>query len=133
MRSRGRRILIVDDEPAITKLLDAAFTRAGYEVRVAATGPEAVALFDSEPFDVLLSDVKMPGGMNGHDVSQHVARRYPAARRVLMSGFDDTQCWNCGVGSAPCAFVHKPFDPRTLVAMVDGFFDGTPTPLTQIS
>ena len=51
------RILIVDDEGGIRSMLARAFSRAAYEVRTAADGAEAMALVESEPFDVLLSDV----------------------------------------------------------------------------
>jgi two-component system response regulator PrrA len=60
MQKSERRILIVDDEAAITRLLSAAFTCAGYEVRTASDGIEAKTICESESFSAVLSDVRMP-------------------------------------------------------------------------
>jgi len=114
------RILIVDDEPGIRKLLDAAFKREGYEVRVAANGPEAMTACESQSFDVLLSDVKMPGGVNGHQLVRWVVARAPATRFVLMSGFDDVQCETCALAPEPCSVLPKPFLPKVAVELVNG-------------
>src|ERR1039457_5966156 len=80
------RILIVDDEAAIRSLLAIAFEKAGYEVRTAPDGPEAVTLCAAESFDAVLSDVVMPR-MNGHDLARCILARHPRPRRVLMPGF----------------------------------------------
>jgi CheY-like chemotaxis protein len=132
MHSDGRRILIVDDEPAIAKLLAIAFRGAGYDVRVAADGAEAVNIFQTHRFDVLLSDVRMPG-MNGHELVRWVVSHYPKTRTVLMSAFDDLQCEGCGVAVQPCLLLAKPFRPKYAVALVEQIINGSTTPLTSIS
>jgi CheY-like chemotaxis protein len=66
------RVLIVDDEPAIRKLLSLAFVRAGYDVRTAADPYKAIEACVSESFDAILSDVQMPG-MDGHALVRWVA------------------------------------------------------------
>jgi DNA-binding NtrC family response regulator len=113
----GPRILIVDDEQGIRRLLKTVFTRAGYEVEVAADGSEAIALCKSQAFDALLSDVRMPG-MNGHELARWVAIRHPNTRTVLMSAFDDIQCQSCGMSAEPCWLLAKPFNPNEAVALV---------------
>lgn len=60
MQNAGRRILIVDDEQAIRRLLRLVFAEEGFEVHVAGDGLEAMTVCQSESFDVLLSDVRMP-------------------------------------------------------------------------
>jgi DNA-binding NtrC family response regulator len=117
------RILIVDDEPGIRKLLAAAFQREGYRVRIASDGREAMAICESETFDVLLSDVKMPGGVNGHQLVRWLFERSPATRPVLMSGFDDVQCEGCGVREQQCATLSKPFVPKEAVQFVNGLVE----------
>jgi CheY-like chemotaxis protein len=109
-------ILIVDDEPAIRMILDKVFTRAGYRVRTAANGAEAMALFEHEEFDALLSDVVMPC-MNGHELARWVAVNYPAVRTVLMSGYDLT-CQKCAC-SPRCMLLNKPFNPREATQLVE--------------
>ena len=112
------RILIVDDERDIRSLLAVAFTRAGYEVRTAADGAQAIALCAaSEPFDVLLSDVMMPS-MNGHDLVRSVLKRHPAIRCVLMTAFDDVDCQDCPLFPR-CRVLAKPFTPKDAVCLIE--------------
>src|SRR5689334_4976755 len=103
------RILVVDDEEGIRKLLSIALTRAGHEVRGAADARDAMALCASESFDVLLSDVRMPR-LNGHELVQWVTKWHPAIRCVLMSAFDDADCQDCPFLSG-CSLLPKPFNP----------------------
>jgi DNA-binding NtrC family response regulator len=121
----SRRILIVDDEPGIRKLLSATFQRDGYGVRVASSGPEAMAICESETFDILLSDVRMPGGVNGHQLARWLVTRSPETRCVLMSGFDDCNCEGCGVSAQPCLLLGKPFPPKKAVELVNQVLEGT--------
>jgi two-component system response regulator AtoC len=60
-----RRILVVDDEPSIRKVLSATLTREGHDVHCAADGAEAMRRLSEEPFHLVVSDLKMPevGGM----------------------------------------------------------------------
>ena len=118
MSSGIPRILILDDEPSIRKMLASVFSLAGYDVRVAANGLEAMTICESESFDVLLSDVLMPG-MDGHEFVQWLVQRSPGTQRILMSGYDGVRCEGCGHAPTPCAIVRKPFLPRDVVAIVD--------------
>ena len=89
---------------------------AGYEVRTAADGPEAMALCEKETFDAVLSDVRMPR-MNGHELAQWVATRYPATRTILMSGFD-LECQHCPFAER-CLLISKRFRPHEAISRVD--------------
>ena len=109
------RILIVDDEPSIRSLLSAAFAMAGYEVRMAADGLEAMALCDAEPFDAVLSDVVMPR-MNGHELARWISEHHPSTRTILMSGFD-LGCEECPLKER-CLLIAKPFSPGEAVTRV---------------
>jgi two-component system, cell cycle response regulator CpdR len=110
------RILIVDDEGAILSLLAATFSTAGYEVRTASDGPDAMRLCESEQFDAMLSDVVMPR-MNGHDLARWVAGQFPRTQTVLMSGFD-SGCEECPLAGR-CRWLSKPFRPSEAVALID--------------
>ncbi|MCL4402440.1 MAG: response regulator [Acidobacteria bacterium] len=109
------KILIVDDESLITTLLGRAFTAAGYEVRTAPNGPEAMRICKSESFDVVLSDIVMPT-MDGHELARWVAANYTETRMVLMSGHD-IGCEGCPY-SPRCKMLAKPFLPKDAVAFV---------------
>jgi DNA-binding NtrC family response regulator len=115
------RILIVDDEAAIRTLLSVVFQGAGYEVRSAAAGHEAVTLLDTEAFDAVLSDIVMPG-MDGHELMRWVNQRHPDTAYVLMSGYD-VGCLDCPK-SAGCTMLRKPFMPRDAVSLVERVISG---------
>jgi DNA-binding NtrC family response regulator len=132
MQNAGRRILIVDDEQAIGRLLGLVFAEEGFEVRVAGDCLEAMMLCQSESFDVLLSDVRMPG-MNGHELVRWVVTRHPETRTILMSGFDDIQCQGCGIAAQPCSLLPKPFAPSEAVRLVGRVLESETTPLYSIS
>jgi len=117
-----RRILVVDDEEGIRKLLATAFKGAGYDVRVAGDAQQAMAICDSESFDVVLSDVVMPG-KNGHELARWIVTKDPRTRTVLMSGFDEAICQGCGIPARPCSWLQKPFLPREAIALVNGIFN----------
>jgi DNA-binding NtrC family response regulator len=110
------RILIVDDESGIRKLLTVVFREAGYQVRTAATIAQAMALCDSEAFDVLFSDV-MIGDTNGHDLVRWAACHHPQVHCLLMSGFE-LECHDWP--STPrCPVITKPFRPYDVIRMVN--------------
>jgi CheY-like chemotaxis protein len=113
------RILIVDDEGGIRSLLARTLSRAGHEVRTAAHGGEAMQLCASEHFDVLLSDVLMPG-MNGHELVGWAVRNVPGIRCALMTGFDNVDCQGCPFQSG-CRVLAKPFRPKDAVSFIERF------------
>jgi DNA-binding NtrC family response regulator len=110
------RILIVDDEPQIRTFLLLTFEHAGYAVRTARSGRDAIEICSAEPFDVVLSDVTMPE-MNGHQLAQWIAAHHPTTRTALMSGFDAT-CEKCSY-SPRCQLIAKPFPPNKIVSFVE--------------
>jgi DNA-binding response OmpR family regulator len=81
------RILVVDDEEPIANLILEALAPEGHHVRVARTGNEALDLLTSEPFDLVVADVRMPGlgGMRFHDEMERL-RPGISGRLVLMTG-----------------------------------------------
>ena len=109
------RILIVDDEPEIRHFLSLTFECAGYAVNTAGSGRDAIALCSVQTFDVVLSDVTMPG-MNGHQLVQWVSAHYPTIRTALMSGFDAVRD-KCSQ-STVCHYIAKPFRPKEIVSFV---------------
>jgi DNA-binding NtrC family response regulator len=86
------RILVVDDEVNIRLTLEALLRRTGFDVVTAASGEEAVVLFEQQAFDLMLVDLKMPG-MGGMEVVAAARQRQPAMAVIVLTGhgsFEDT-------------------------------------------
>lgn len=85
---RARRILVVEDEAAMRKHVVAQLTKAGYEVVGAADAKEALNhLAAGERFDLLFTDLLMPGGMNGRQLADQARQRDPGLRVLYTSGY----------------------------------------------
>ena len=115
----AKRVLIADDEPNIVASLEFLMEQAGFEVKVAANGKEALDLVASFRPDLLILDVMMPE-MNGYEVCQRL-KSDPATRavRVVMlsaKGRDVEVAKGLELGAD--AYVTKPFSTRELVAKV---------------
>lgn len=81
------RILIADDEEDFRKAIAEVLRGRGYEVWECATVPAGMALLAEKPFEIVLSDLRMPGGM-GTELLAEARRRWPAARLLVMSAYD---------------------------------------------
>jgi DNA-binding NtrC family response regulator len=123
MNTGNRRILIVDDESGIRTLLGLCFTRAGFEVRTAANGHEAVSIAEKEQFHVVLSDVRMPS-MHGHDLARWLKAWRPETQIILMSAFDDIDCDGCCGPDQHCVTLRKPFQPQDAIDAVEKVLNG---------
>lgn len=81
------KILVVEDEPLIRLGLASLVEEAGYEVIEAANADEAIAKLERDPsVRVVLTDVDMPGGMNGVRLANYVYKRWPPIRLIVISG-----------------------------------------------
>ena len=123
----SERILLVEDEPQVRASVVAQLQSLGYAVAWAADGAAAVASFEatSVPFDLLLTDVVMPGAMNGRALADEVLRRWPATRVVFMSGYTDTAMIHHGRLDAGVLLLGKPFRKNELATIVRQALDGT--------
>lgn len=79
------RILIIDDEELIIQLSEDILTRNNYKVRTASEGKEGLRLFENERFDLIITDIKMPG-MNGLDVIRHVRASNKEIPIIIFTG-----------------------------------------------
>ena len=70
------RILVVDDEEIIRNLLYDVLSNTGYKVKTAKDGQEAISQIEKEPFEIVITDFKMPG-MNGIELLQHILKINP--------------------------------------------------------
>ncbi len=107
MASRKYRIMVIDDEPIVGKRLRLVFEKMGYEVMVYTSGKEALAALESEPFDVVVTDLKMD--IDGFEVFEKAKRLNPQAKVIIITGYADAQSARRAVQEGVFDFIPKPF------------------------
>jgi two-component system, cell cycle sensor histidine kinase and response regulator CckA len=116
-------VLVVEDEPDVRELVRRMLELEGYAVVTAASGAEALRLFEQGgPIDVLVTDIVMPG-LSGRDLAMELRSRAPGLRIVLMSGFAEDAGALDELLAGGAVFVEKPFTSRTLVTEVRSVLD----------
>jgi len=123
-RSGTETILLVEDNRQVRDLAEIILKREGYSVLTAESGHEALAVLDIHDgvLHLLLTDVVMPG-MNGRELYQQVADRYPEVKVVYMSGYTDNVIAHRGVMDSGIHFIQKPFSVKDLAAKVQDVLD----------
>lgn len=108
------RILFVDDEPHILHGLNRMLygMRDEFDMEFVDSGEKALDLLSRKPFDVIVSDMRMPG-MNGADLLARIAELYPETIRFILSGHSDQHLILKSVGTTH-QYLNKPCDPDTL-------------------
>jgi DNA-binding response OmpR family regulator len=111
------RILVVDDEPPVAMLLREALLHAGYLVKVAVSGTEALKLLPVFQPDVVLLDVMMPG-LSGIDVLEHLRRDHPTVPVVMVTANQDEQAARLMLTRGAFDYIPKPFQLDVLERVV---------------
>ena len=115
-------ILLVEDEPAVRRLVSRTLERAGYSVLVAESGAAAAALWTRTPIDLLLTDVVMPGA-DGAELARRFSAERPGARVLFMSGHTEGALVDRAAREAQAPFLQKPFTPAELARRVREVLD----------
>jgi PAS domain S-box-containing protein len=113
----GRRLLLVEDDVAVAAVAAEMIESLGFDVRVAEHAAAALDVLKTETFDVMLTDVVMPGGMSGVDLARQTAADWPAMSIVLASGYAAEEMDRV-VADAPWPFVRKPYSRETLAEVL---------------
>jgi putative two-component system response regulator len=111
------RILVVDDEPNICRLLSRYLGRLGYEVETASSVGEALQRLDSDGYDLVLTDLRLPGP-SGLDLLMAVRSRAPGTRTILMSAHADVYAAAAAIERGVDQLIVKPFELEDLRARV---------------
>jgi CheY-like chemotaxis protein len=117
-------ILLIEDEPSVTAFLRAALERRGYSVENAVSGAEGLARLNDEKFSGVISDIRMPGSVNGAEVHAWIQKNRPelCTRIILISGDtanSDTQALMAQSGTP---WIEKPFRVQQLITIVEKTF-----------
>jgi CheY-like chemotaxis protein len=120
------RILVAEDNAEVRDGVVSQLQSLGYDVSEAPDGSTALGMLEaaSQPYDLLLTDVIMPGTMNGKALADESARRWPGTKIVFMSGYTEDAVIHHGRLDAGVMLLNKPFGKRDLAAIVRRALDG---------
>jgi two-component system cell cycle sensor histidine kinase/response regulator CckA len=118
-------ILLVEDEDMVRKLAERVLREYGYSVLLATCGPEALELAakHSEPIQLMVTDVIMPGGMNGKQLADRLVQARPGIKVLYISGYADGSLFSRKEQEARINLLEKPFSPLVLVQKVRELLD----------
>ncbi len=105
----GEKILIVDDEEGMRKLLGRVLAKNGYESVTAANGNEALRLIESEQFDLVITDIKMPG-MDGLQLLQELKEFDPALPIIVITAYGTVESAVQALRAGAYDYITKPFE-----------------------
>jgi YesN/AraC family two-component response regulator len=110
------KMLVVDDEEAVTSTLNTIFLDKGYKVQIANSGNKAKDIIDEAPLDLILLDIEMPG-LSGLEVLKYVKSKYPDTKVIIVTAYDEyekqAKKLNCD------AFITKPFALGKLASTIE--------------
>jgi len=111
------KLLLVDDEEPIQKLLKALLEKHGFEVVIANSGKTAIECVDRESFDGVISDINMPG-IDGLELLKHVLSKHPKVPVILMTGFTKIIETKAASALGAKGFLAKPFRQEELMSVL---------------
>ncbi|PVM83701.1 hybrid sensor histidine kinase/response regulator [Caulobacter radicis] len=116
----GETVLVVDDEPTVRMLIVDALQELGYACAEAADGPAGLRLLQSNArFDLLITDVGLPGGLNGRQVADAARALRPGLKVMFITGYAENAALNHGHIQPGMEVLTKPFAVSDLAARVD--------------
>lgn len=116
-RENMAKILVVDDEEQMRRLLGQILSKHGYSCVLAATGREAKDHLEKKPVDLILCDVNMPGE-SGIDLARHINENYPDTAVLMVTGEDSPEIADAAIKSGTYGYIIKPFHNNELAINV---------------
>lgn len=118
-----RRILVVDDQPHVIRVIRLALERRGYLVDSASDGLQALEKLDASAYDVLITDIDMPK-LNGQAMCDEMHARAcgPTPLTFVVTGGTDPELRNWAADKAHTRFLEKPLSLKHLTGMLDEHF-----------
>ena len=113
-----RKILVVDDDPVVSKSIGRVLAGKGYAVISAQNGEEALSKLGSETYDVVFTDIKMPG-MSGLEVAERVKASQPWLPVVIVTGYGTDAYEARAAAAGVSGFLRKPLSPEMIEGSTD--------------
>ncbi len=122
----GKTVMVVEDEAALRGLIERILHAAGYGLRAFSSADEAMLAFEGGEcsVDLLITDVVLPGVLQGHDLAQAILTRRPDLPVLFVSGYTRDALVDAGRLSQGVHLLEKPFTPDALIANVREVLDG---------
>ena len=128
--TRGNEsILIAEDEPSVLAMLKSVLAGAGYQVYGCASGVAALEMWPrhGHEIDLVLTDMVMPGGVDGAALANRLVQEKPGLKIIFMSGYTSTPNHELSIEGAGIDFIAKPFNLEQVLQTVRKLLD-TPVP-----
>lgn len=119
-------VLVVDDDPRVTATLRRLLTKKGFEVFEAGDGSAALEILQGRAFDVLFTDLDMPG-IGGVELLRRVKRSHPQTQTVLMTGNPTVDTAMEAANSGVLAYLTKPFDHEKVIEVASRVSNSSPS------
>lgn len=113
MQALRKKVLVVDDDPVIGRSFDRVLSESGYEVSTADDGWKALARMSREDYDVVFTDIKMPG-MDGLELAERIRKTRPWVPVVIITGYGTPSNVERAEAAGVAGFLDKPLSPATI-------------------
>ena len=124
----SHKVLVVDDDPAVRKSIDRVLTSKGYAVITAENGEEALRKLNEGKYDLVYTDIRMPG-ISGLELAEQVKARKPWTPVVIITGYGTDAAEARAKAAGVLSFVHKPLSPAMIE---DSARDALAAPKAQV-
>ena len=113
-----KKILVVDDDPVVGKSFDRVLAGKGYAVITAANGEEALSKLGAETYDMVFTDIRMPG-MSGIEVAERVKASQPWLPVVIVTGYGTEENEQRAEAAGVSGFLRKPLSPEMIMGTTE--------------
>ena len=126
-----RKVLVVDDDPVVSRSFDRVLSRKGYIVVSAENGLEALSKVAHDEYDAVFTDIKMPG-MDGIEVAQQMRARRPWTPVVIITGYGSAEHEARAEAAGVRSFLRKPLSPDMIESSLDAAIAEAVAPVADV-
>lgn len=117
--AKGAKILVLDDDESLRELVQFQLEDSGCVVDLASSADEGLAKLRANQYDLIVSDIRMPGEMDGIEMVQNYRQENPDLKVLFMTGFEVEERINLALREPHTLLIKKPFFIDDLQAKVD--------------
>lgn len=117
-----KKVLVIDDEAIVRISSKRTLEPEGYEVKLAESGKEGTEMLETETFDLILLDLKMPD-MDGIEVLKVIMERWPGTKVIIVTGYSTVETAVQALRLGAYNHIEKPFTPDSLLNAVHEAFE----------